>query len=177
MKAFHGVISGLSRLAAVTVLAALATATSPVAAAEPAPPPALIETIDEQTLREALITLRAEARQLDEEARVLRVAFPGGGVAVLRRSACEEGPCRGLLLTSLFTPPEGRDAKTAERIARRFSASFNPASVIVNERGEHLLKSYMMLDGGITRENLVIGIGLFALGIAQYSEALYGEGE
>jgi hypothetical protein len=147
------------------------------AAAAPTAPADLIETIDEATLRAALDALGAEANRLDEEARVLRVAFPGGGVAVLRRSACEEGPCRGLLLTSLFAPPEGRDADSSRRIARRFSTSFNPASVIVNDRGEHLLKGYLMLDGGITRENLVAAISVFALGIARYSEALYTNGK
>ncbi|AOL23375.1 Putative sensory transduction regulator [Erythrobacter litoralis] len=138
---------------------------------------AIIETIDEATLREALLALGAQATPLDEEGRVVRVGFPGGGVAVLRRSACEEGPCRGLLMTSLFAPPKASETDTAARIARRFSSSFNPASVIINERGEHLLKAYLVLDGGVTRANLVTAIGLFGLGIAQYSEALYGAAE
>lgn len=155
--------------------ALLAVHAAPLAAQ--ADPPAVIEALDDATLRGALAALGAEATALDEEALVLRVAFPGGGIAVLRRSGCEGETCRGLLMTSLFSPPEGRDPETAERIARRFSASFNPASVIVNERGEHLLKSYLVLDGGVTRQNLVISLGLFALGIAQYGEALYGTGE
>ena len=140
------------------------------------PPRQIMETVEADALREALLDLGAEATPLDEDALTFRVGFPGGGIAVLRRSACEEGPCRGLLMTSFFAPPEGRDAQSAARIARRFSASFNPASVIINERGEHLLKSYLVLDGGITRANLVTAIGLFGLGIAQYSDALYGSG-
>ncbi|QIQ85939.1 YbjN domain-containing protein [Erythrobacter sp.] len=170
----------MKRISTIMVSAVLlAGPATPLAAplSAQAEPPAVIESLEDATLREALAALGAEATPLDEEALVLRVAFPGGGIAVLRRSGCEAQACRGLLMTSLFTPPEGRDPATAERIARRFSATFNPASVIVNERGEHLLKSYLVLDGGVTRENLVISLGLFALGIAQYGEALYGPGE
>lgn len=134
---------------------------------------AVMDSIDGAALEAALADLGAKARRLDEEGRVMRVAYRDGAIAVMRLSACEQGPCRGLLMTSLFAPPEGKEPEQARRIARRFSTSFNPATVIVNTRGEHLLKAYVVLDRGITRGNLAVNLGLFGLGIEQYREALY----
>jgi hypothetical protein len=136
----------------------------------------VIESIDAQTLRDVIERLEADATALDEEAETLRVAFPDGSIAVIQRTACGRGGCRGLLLTSLFTKPADMPAERAEQVAQRFASSYYPVSLIVNERGEHLMKAYVLFDGGVTRANLAYNLALFGLSIARYRETLYAAG-
>ena len=137
---------------------------------------AVIDAIDRTTLDEALSLLDATATAIDEEKRTFRIVFSAGERAVLRITACKKGPCRGLQMLSFFKAPEGTTAAQSSEIARKFSANYNPASVIISDRGEHVLKTYMIFDGGVTKENLFLRLAIFEASVKRYNETLYGEG-
>jgi hypothetical protein len=166
----------------IALYATLATlALSPAALAAQSPSPVtqtgLIEAIDEATLLAMLERLGAEVEPLGEEGEVFRALFPNGSRGVLRRTACTEDGCKGLLMLGYYRPPAGATADQTEAARRDFSANYNPASVITNDKGEHIVKSYIIFDGGVTDQNLYIRLAVFADSLARYSRALYGDEE
>lgn len=159
------------------IAACLALAGAGTAAAQTpaqAPAPVIIERIEPATLLEALARIGAEAELLGEDGEAYRVVFANGARAVLQRAGCaRDDVCSGLLMLGLFTVPQDRPAADSEETRRSFSATYNAVSVITNERGEHLVKSYVIADGGITTENLTAQLGVFAEALGAYSAALY----
>ncbi len=137
----------------------------------------VIDTIDEPTLFEALAAIGAEAAPLGEENDTYRIEYPQGGRAILRRTGCEAGSCRGLLMLGYFTLPQSRTREATDRTAREFSLNYNPAAIIINDNGEHIVKSYLIFDGGITKSNLAVRLGLFGDALDRYGEVLYGDGD
>lgn len=161
-------------LAALAAHPCAATGSLTAAMQAPAVTPDIIEHIGQATMLEALQRIGARAERLDDSGKTFRVVFASGARALLQRTACEDDRCAGLLMLGLFTLPEGRPAAETDKIQRSFSASYNAVSVITNERGEHVVKSYVIADGGITPANLAVQIGVFGDAVAAYSAALYG---
>lgn len=175
MAMFSSVRVIVPALAALAASALCASAPASAATQAPASAPAIIDRIAPATLLEALGSIGAQAEGLDDTDSAYRVVFASGARAVFQRVACDQDECTGLLMLGLFTLPEGRPAAETEDTRRSFSATYNAVSVITNERGEHLVKSYVILDGGITPANLAAQIGVFGEALAAYAVALYGE--
>jgi len=134
----------------------------------------VIDALDDATLRALLTQLSASVTPLDEEATTLRIAFPNGVIAIARRMACTgQEECKGLMLTAYLPVPDEVPAKRAEEVRRRSNLESLVATVVVNQLGEHVVKTYVILDGGITVENLAIWIGLFSESARAYQEKLY----
>lgn len=134
----------------------------------------VIDALDDASLRTVLMQLSAAATPLDEEATTLRIAFPNGVIAIARRMACtSEDACKGLMLTAYLPVPSGMSEARAEEVRRQFGLESLVASAVVNQLGEHVVKTYVILDGGITFANLAIWIGLFSESARTYQEALY----
>ncbi len=138
---------------------------------------AVIDAIEEATLLDALAAIGADTAPLGEDEDTYRIEYPQGGRAILRRVACEAGPCKGLLMLGYFTLPDGRTREVTDRSAREFSLNYNPAAIIINNNGEHIVKSYLIFDGGITKGNLAVRLALFGDAVRRYREVLYGDGE
>ncbi len=134
----------------------------------------VIDALDDATLRAVLAQLSATPTPLDEEATTLRIAFPDGLIGIARRMACtSEEACKGLMLTAYLPVPPDLPAAKAQEALRQFELESLVASVVVNQLGEHVVKTYVILDGGITVENLAIWIGLFDESARAYQELLY----
>ena len=161
-----------------TALAIGALLAAPAAAQETAPDRSqIIESIDEATLNSAIAALGATTAPLDDEQNTIRIAYPNGMRGVARRMACEgKDACKGLILLGYFTPPEGVPEARAQDALSRFGFEQVISSVVVNREGEHVVKTYVMLDGGITQANLINWIGLFGQSLAAYQGMLYGPG-
>ena len=134
----------------------------------------VIDSLDEATLQASIAVLGATTTPLDEEENTIRIAYPNGMRGVARRMACE-GPetCRGLILLGYFTPPKDLPEERAQDALSRFGFEQVISSVVVNQEGEHVVKTYVMLDGGVTQANLVNWIGLFGESLAAYQQMLY----
>lgn len=133
----------------------------------------IIEAIDEATLRATLDAIGVSSSPMAEDKTVLRIEYPQGGRAILRLTACTDGFCKGLLMLGYFSQPEGKTADQIAPIAQRFSLNYNPASVLINDAGEHIVKSYLILDGGVTKANLAIQLSLFGSSVRSYAKELY----
>ncbi|MEE4153862.1 MAG: hypothetical protein V2I27_06855 [Erythrobacter sp.] len=134
----------------------------------------IIDQLDDSTLRAVLTQLSATATPLDEESTILRIAFPNGLVGISRRIACTaQDACKGLMLTAYIPVPEGMPEARSQEVRQQFGLESLVASVVVNQLGEHVVKTYVILDGGITSANLAIWIGLFSESARAYQEALY----
>ena len=163
-------------LAALTALAMNAPAnaqpTNPVSSS-------ILTSIDDDMLRIALTNAGASATPLDDDANTLRIAFPNGMRAIARRMACvnvpgaEEEECKGLILLGYFSKPVGVSEAQQQGALTRFGLEQNLASVVVNREGEHVVKSYIIFDGGITLENLIVQIALFGESVKAYQGLLY----
>jgi hypothetical protein len=138
----------------------------------------IISTIDDATLKSAIGALGATTTPLDDEENTLRIAYPNGMRGVARRMACDEAGanCKGLILLGYFTLPQDVPPARAQAALARFGFEQVISSVVVNQEGEHVVKTYVMLDGGITKANLVNWIGLFGQSLAAYQVMLYGPG-
>ena len=137
----------------------------------------VIDSIDEATLRNAIAAVGASAAPLDDEDNTVRIAYPNGMRGVARRMACEPADtCRGLILLGYFTQPDDVPKERAQAVLSRFGFEQVISSVVVNGQGEHVVKTYVMLDGGITQANLINWIGLFGQSLAAYQGMLYGPG-
>lgn len=164
----------LTALAALAANPCAAGAAPMVVGQEAANAPVIIERIGQATLLEALARIGAQAERLDDSGKAFRVVFASGARALLQRTACKDDSCAGLLMLGLFTLPEDGSVTETDKVRRSFSATYNSVSVITNERGEHVVKSYVIADGGITPANLAVQIGVFGDAVAAYSGALYG---
>lgn len=137
----------------------------------------VVTSLDDATLRTAIAAIGATAAPLDDEDNTLRVAYPNGMRGVARRMACEgKDNCRGLILLGYFTPSDDIPEDRAADALARFGFEQVISSVVVNREGEHVVKTYVMLDGGITQANLINWIGLFGQSLAAYQAMLYGPG-
>ena len=137
----------------------------------------VINSIDEATLETAISALGATATPLDDEDNTVRIAYPNGMRGVARRMACEAGEnCKGLILLGYFSRPEDIGPGREQAALAQFGFEQLISSVVVNREGEHVVKTYVMLDGGITQANLVNWIGLFGQSLAAYQAMLYGPG-
>lgn len=166
----------------VTALAiGLASLTPSSLSAQPAAEPTafdgstVIDAISQDILFDVLSQLGAKPTVLSAEKSTFRVTFANGGTALLRLTACNADSCKGLLMLGYFTRPDGQSAKQGEAIARDFSLNYNPASVVINDKGEHIVKSYLIFDGGITKQNLGLRLGLFGDAVRRYGKLLYSE--
>ena len=88
-------------------LAASALAASPAMAQDTAlDRTAVIDTIDDATLKAAVAAIGGTTSPLDDEENTLRIAYPNGMRGVARRMACTgKDACKGLILLGYFTPP------------------------------------------------------------------------
>ena len=140
----------------------------------------ILTSIDDEMLRIAIYNGGATATPLDDDANTLRIAFPNGMRAIARRMAClkvpgsEEDRCKGLILLGYFSKPEGVSEAQQQAALTRFGLEQNLASVVVNREGEHVVKTYIIFDGGITLENLIVRIALFGESVKAYQGMLYG---
>ena len=135
----------------------------------------VIETIDDATLKTAIAAIGGTTAPLDDEDNTLRIAYPNGMRGVARRMACTgKESCKGLILLGYFTPSEDVSQAQAQDALSRFGFEQVISSVVVNREGEHVVKTYVMLDGGITQGNLINWIGLFGQSLAAYQGMLYG---
>lgn len=138
---------------------------------------AVIDAIDDATLKTAITAVGGTTAALDDEENTLRIAYPNGMRGVARRMACEATTgCKGLILLGYFTPPTDVPQERVNAALARFGFEQVISSVVVNQEGEHVVKTYVMLDGGITQGNLVNWIGLFGQSLAAYQGMLYGPG-
>lgn len=153
--------------------------------AQPTNPAAssILDSIDDEMLRIAISNAGASAAPLDDDANTLRIAFPNGMRGVARRMACIKAPgaqeveCKGLILLGYFSKPEGVSKARQQDALTRFGLEQNLASVIVNREGEHVVKAYVIFDGGITLENLIVRLSLFGASMKEYQGLLYGPAE
>ncbi|MEO0418047.1 MAG: hypothetical protein AAF249_04235 [Pseudomonadota bacterium] len=137
----------------------------------------VIESIDEATLQTAIAAIGATTTPLDDEDNTIRIAYPNGMRGVARRMACQgKDACKGLILLGYFTKPDSISLEQAQAALSRFGFEQVISSVVVNQEGEHVVKTYVMLDGGITQANLINWIGLFGQSLAAYQGMLYGPG-
>lgn len=163
--------------------AVTANAQAPLAQAKDAPAPTFDETqvideIDGPTLQTIIARIGATTAPLDDEENTLRVGYPNGMRGVARRMACVEGEsCKGLILLGYFSRPQGIPEARAQAAPRQFGLEQNLASVVINDEGEHVVKAYVIFDGGITMANLAVRIGLFGESILAYQRTLYGQAE
>lgn len=159
-------------------LAASALAASPAYAQEPSFDGAkVIDSLDDATLKAAITAIGGTTAPLDDEDNTLRIAYPNGMRGVARRMACSDADaCRGLILLGYFTLPEDASPERTQQALSQFGFEQVISSVVVNQEGEHVVKTYVMLDGGITQGNLVNWIGLFGQSLAAYQGMLYGPG-
>lgn len=169
-------------LALALALVAGALAASP-ASAQDAPrdtaadAPKIIKSIDEPTLAAAISAVGATTTPLDDESNTVRIAYPNGMRGVARRMACTApDDCKGVILLGYFAKPDDVPRERAEAALARFGFEQVISSVVVNQEGEHVIKTYVMLDGGITQANLVNWIGLFGQSLMAYQQMLYGPG-
>ena len=136
----------------------------------------VIDAIDETTLNRAITAIGATSAPLDDEDKTVRIAYPNGMRGVARRMACSpEHGCKGLILLGYFTVSEGVSPESAETALARFGFEQVISSVVVNREGQHVVKTYVMLDGGITQANLINWIGLFGQSLAAYQGMLYAK--
>lgn len=163
---------------AALVLASGALSASPAHAQSGALDPAkVIDAIDDATLSAAITALGATSAPLDDEENTVRIAYPNGMRGVARRMACTpESGCKGLILLGYFTISDDVPDARAQAALERFGFEQVISSVVVNREGEHVVKTYVMLDGGITQANLINWIGLFGQSLAAYQGMLYGPG-
>lgn len=165
------------RIGVLTAIGLAFSACSAAAAAQATDAPAaqtIIDQIDEPTLLSAVAKLGAEAETLGDTNDTYRIVYPNGSRAILRRTACAQEACRGLLMLAYFSLPKDRSAAEVETARREFSANFNPASVITNDLDEHIVKSYLIFDGGVTTDNLTVRLAVFGDAVQRYGRALYG---
>ena len=152
--------------------------------AQPTNPDAssILTSIDDEMLRIAINSAGATATPLDDEENTLRIAFPNGMRTIARRMACvevsgsDEDECKGLILLAYFSKPQGVPEAQQQAALTRFGLEQNLASVVVNREGEHVVKSYIIFDGGITLENLVVRIAFFGESAKAYQRMLYSGG-
>ena len=135
----------------------------------------VIDQISESDLVAAINEIGATPTPLDEEMTVFRVEYASGAKALVNRTACTEGRCKGLLMLGYFNIPENMQEVRANEVARKFSQQYNPAAIVTNDKGEHIVKSYLIFDGGITKENLAIRLTIFGGAVRQYQQALFGD--
>ncbi|MGB3472721.1 MAG: hypothetical protein WBA51_18040 [Erythrobacter sp.] len=142
----------------------------------------VIDAIDAPTLQTVLAEVGATTAPLDDEENTQRVGFPNGMRGVARRMACiddriegdvEEGACKGLILLGYFSRPDDVSPEQAQDAIRQFGLEQNLASVVINDQGEHVVKAYVIFDGGITMANLAVRVALFGESIAAYQRVLY----
>ncbi|MEM6856398.1 MAG: hypothetical protein AAF559_00880 [Pseudomonadota bacterium] len=166
-----------SILAALALLFAVSVVSPAHAQGEALDPATVIDAIDDATLSAAITSLGATSAPLDDEDNTVRIAYPDGMRGVARRMACTpEGGCKGLILLGYFTISEDVPAARAQAALERFGFEQVISSVVINREGEHVVKTYVMLDGGITQGNLINWIGLFGQSLAAYQGMLYGPG-
>jgi hypothetical protein len=82
--------------------------------------------------------------------------------------------CKGLILLGYFARPADVSEAEVQAAARRFGLEQNLASVAINDEGEHVVKAYVIFDGGITLENLAVQVALFGESVRSYQAMLYG---
>jgi len=139
-------------------------------------PDTVIDAIDETTLNRAITAIGATSAPLDDENNTVRIAYPNGMRGVARRMACSpENGCKGLILLGYFSKPDGVSEEQQQAALTRFGLEQNLASVMVNREGEHVVKSYIIFDGGITIDNLIVRIALFGESVKTYQELLYAD--
>ncbi|MFL0356445.1 hypothetical protein ACI5KX_08175 [Erythrobacter sp. GH1-10] len=136
----------------------------------------IVTEIDVQELASSLSEMGATWERSGDESESIAVTFENGGKAILRPTACRDGPCMGLLMVAFFSKPDGMSQAEADEIARQFNMRYNPASVVKSDNGNHVLKAYLIFDYGITKQNLTFRLGLFGSGIMRYNDALNGGG-
>jgi hypothetical protein len=135
----------------------------------------ILTSIDDQTLRLAIDEVGGVVAPLDDKENTLRIIYPNAMRAIARRMACvKDQGCKGLILLAYFSKPEGVSEAQQQAALTRFGLEQNLASVVVNREGEHVVKSYIIFDGGITLANLVVRIALFAKSAKTYQGMLYG---
>jgi pimeloyl-ACP methyl ester carboxylesterase len=135
----------------------------------------VVEAIDDATLRQVIAAVGASAAPLDDEDNTLRVLYPNGARGVARRMAClAPDECKGLILLGYFARPADVSEAEVQAAARRFGLEQNLASVAINDEGEHVVKAYIIFDGGITLENLAVQVALFGESVRSYQAMLYG---
>jgi len=143
----------------------------------------VIDAIDGPTLQTVLAEVGAATSPLDDEENTLRVGFPNGMRGVARRMACiddgsegdaEESACKGLILLGYFSRPDDVSPERAQAATRQFGLEQNLASVVINDQGEHVVKAYVIFDGGITMANLAVRVALFGESVQAYQRMLYG---
>ncbi|MEO0589844.1 MAG: hypothetical protein AAFZ11_04705 [Pseudomonadota bacterium] len=163
-----------SVLAAIVLACGALTATPAYGQGEALDPTKVIDAIDDATLRAAIAALGATSGPLDDEDNTVRIAYPNGMRGVARRMACtSESGCKGLILLGYFTITEDVTEDRSRAALDRFGFEQVISSVVVNREGEHVVKTYVMLDGGITQANLINWIGLFGQSLAAYQGMLY----
>jgi len=139
----------------------------------------VVSAIGDAQLRAVITRIGATITPLDEEKNALRIGYTNGARGIARRMACPPDiapgePCKGLLLIGYFAKPEGVDDARAMAAAMQFNREQNLASVAVSQRGEHVVKTYVIFDGGITLGNVAVQVALFGESVAAYQTLLFG---
>lgn len=140
-------------------------AAGPVMAAVPPPPAPLISSwtpAEMRTLAQGMgLDVTQEAR-LDNGDPALALRSAAGTAFVIQGAACDKARCRGAILTAFVTYET--PAKAQEALKR---LDFAAVQVRADEPKVLTLSRYLVLDGGIHRQNLEANVQLFLAVVEQ----------
>ncbi len=155
-----------------TAACAVTLSTGSVASAQEVDLSRQVSTISEGDLQIASEQARAVFTQFEGREKTYRASFSNGLRAMLVRTACNAEDCAGLLLAGFFTPPEGRETYAIDEHVRSFNLTYNSAAAVRNDSGQYVIKSYVILNRGITLDNLAFQISVFESVMRDFSSHL-----
>ena len=140
-------------------------ATGQAMAATPAPPPALVSSwtpAEMKVLAQGMGLAVTQEARLDNGDPALAVRSVAGTAFVIQGAACDKARCRGAILTAFVTYET--PAKAQEALKR---LDFAAVQVRADEPKVLTLSRYLVLDGGVHRQNLEANVQLFLAVVEQ----------
>ena len=105
-----------------------------------------------------------------------RITFANGTVSSAEFTACRDGGCLGTHMTATFGKPSDKTVSQTEKIVRDHNRNNRTLTVYNLGEGRSQADLYIIADGGITMENYLRQLSLFAYSLKEYRRAIYTGG-
>lgn len=154
----------------------LATTTVPchVAEAQSFSQSRLVDSFDIATLRSVVAELDATIEAKDNGG--YTITFANGTVSSVELTACRSDTCLGTHLTATFGKPSDKSVSQTEEIVRDFNRKRRTLTVYNLGNGRSQADLYIIADGGITMQNYLRQLSLYAFMLKEYRKAIYTNG-
>ena len=105
-----------------------------------------------------------------------RITFSNGTVSSVKFTACTNDICLGTHLTATFAKPSDKSVSQTEQIVRDYNRNKRILTVYNLEEGRSQADLYIIADGGITMQNYLRQLSLYAYALKDYRSAIYTGG-